>query len=150
MKCNDCYRIKVVKNLPLQKYIIFKVQMFKKGTKIYSIVKGKCPKCHEGDFFKYRFTFNPKKITQLHSNCSKCNLKYMMEPSFFYGAMYVNYGITVALSVAVFVVASVFLKLTLLQSFAAIIIALIVLAPVNLRLSRILWINMFVSFKPEN
>lgn len=124
--------------------------MFKKGTKIYSIVKGKCPKCHEGDFFKYRFTFNPKKITQLHSNCSKCNLKYMMEPSFFYGAMYVNYGITVALSVAVFVVASVFLKLTLLQSFAAIIIALIVLAPVNLRLSRILWINMFVSFKPEN
>ncbi len=120
--------------------------MFKKGTKIYSIAKGKCPKCHEGDFFKYKFTFNPSNITQLHDNCPNCNLKYMMEPSFFYGAMYVNYGITVALSVATFLIASLVFNLGLLQSFAAIIITLILLAPVNLRLSRILWINMFVSY----
>ncbi len=123
--------------------------MFKKGTKIYSIAKGKCPKCHEGDFFKYKFTFNPSKITQLHDNCPNCNLKYMMEPSFFYGAMYVNYGITVALSVATFLISSLIFNLGLLQSFAAIIITLILLAPVNLRLSRILWINMFVSYEPK-
>ncbi|AQS94937.1 DUF983 domain-containing protein [Polaribacter sp. BM10] len=123
--------------------------MFKKGTKIYSIAKGKCPKCHEGDFFKYKFTFNPSKITQLHDNCPSCNLKYMMEPSFFYGAMYVNYGITVALSVATFLISSLVFNLGLLQSFAAIIITLILLAPVNLRLSRILWINMFVSYDPK-
>ncbi|SHM98184.1 DUF983 domain-containing protein [Polaribacter sp. KT 15] len=123
--------------------------MFKKGTKIYSIAKGKCPKCHEGDFFKYKFTFNPSKITQLHDNCPNCNLKYMMEPSFFYGAMYVNYGITVALSVATFLISSLVFNLGLLQSFAAIIITLILLAPVNLRLSRILWINMFVSYDPK-
>lgn len=123
--------------------------MFKKGTKIYSIAKGKCPKCHEGDFFKYKFTFNPSKITQLHDNCPNCNLKYMMEPSFFYGAMYVNYGITVALSVATFLISSLIFNLGLLQSFAAIIITLILLAPANLRLSRILWINMFVSYDPK-
>ncbi|WP_375241085.1 DUF983 domain-containing protein [Polaribacter sp.] len=133
----------------MQKYINFKVKMFKKGTKIYSIAKGKCPKCHEGDFFKYKFTFNPSKITQLHDNCPNCNLKYMMEPSFFYGAMYVNYGITVALSVATFLISSLIFNLGLLQSFAAIIITLILLAPVNLRLSRILWINMFVSYEPK-
>ncbi|TMM29703.1 DUF983 domain-containing protein [Polaribacter aestuariivivens] len=124
--------------------------MFKKGTKIYSILKGKCPKCHEGDFFKYKFTFNPSKITQLHDNCPNCNLKYMMEPSFFYGAMYVNYGITVALSIIVFLISKLLFNLTLLQSFIAIIIALIILAPVNLRLSRILWINMFVSYHKNN
>ncbi|WP_243456844.1 DUF983 domain-containing protein [Polaribacter batillariae] len=131
----------------MQKYIIFKVQMFKKGTKIYSIVKGKCPRCHEGDFFRYKFTFNPSKITQLHSNCPSCNLKYMMEPSFFYGAMYVNYGITVALSIIVFLISKLLFGFTLLQSFIVIIVALVVLAPVNLRLSRILWINMFVGYK---
>ena len=38
--------------------------MFKKGTKLYSIVNGKCPKCQEGKFFKYGFTFNPSKITK--------------------------------------------------------------------------------------
>jgi len=120
--------------------------MLKKGSKLYSIFKAKCPRCHEGEFFKYKFTFNPNKVTKLNSNCPKCNLKYMMEPSFFYGAMYVNYGLTVALSVAVFVISSLIFSLTLLQCFAAIVIALLLLAPFNLRLSRIIWINMFVHF----
>lgn len=120
--------------------------MFKKGTKLYSILKGKCPRCNEGAFFKYNFTFNPSKVTKLHENCSKCNLKYMIEPSFFYGAMYVNYGITVAISISIFLIAKLIFDGSLMQSFAAIFIALIVLAPVNLRLSRILWIHMFVAF----
>ncbi|WP_438977632.1 DUF983 domain-containing protein [Polaribacter sp.] len=123
--------------------------MFKKGTKLFSVVNGKCPKCQEGNFFKYGFTFNPSKITKLHDNCSHCNLKYMIEPSFFYGAMYINYGITVAISVAVFVIAKLGFELDLLQSFLMVLAALIVLAPINLRLARILWINMFVNFKEE-
>ncbi|PQJ80546.1 DUF983 domain-containing protein [Polaribacter porphyrae] len=121
--------------------------MFKKGTKIYSVVNGKCPKCHQGDFFKYRFTFNPSKITKLHDNCSNCDLKFMLEPSFFYGAMYVNYGITVAISIVVFLITKLGFEFNLLQSFLAVIVALFILAPVNLRLSRILWINMFVSYE---
>ncbi len=123
--------------------------MFKKGTKIYSVLNGKCPRCHEGNFFKYKFTFNPSKITQLHDNCPKCNLRYMMEPSFFYGAMYINYGITVALSVVTFLIASLVFGAALLQSFAAIIVTLLLLTPLNLRLSRIIWINMFVKFERE-
>lgn len=121
--------------------------MFKKGTKLYSIINGKCPKCNEGKFFKYGFSFNPVKITKLHDNCSKCNLKYMIEPSFFYGAMYVNYGITVAVSIITFLIVTLLFNANLLQSFAVIFIALVLLAPINLRLSRILWINMFVDFE---
>jgi uncharacterized protein (DUF983 family) len=121
--------------------------MFKKGTKIYSIVNGKCPKCHEGSFFSNGFTFNPKKITAIYENCPNCNLKYMIEPSFFYGAMYVNYGVTVAISILTFLISKLIFNATLLQSFAAIFSALFHFAPVNLRLSRILWINMFISYK---
>ncbi|MEQ6125217.1 DUF983 domain-containing protein [Pseudotenacibaculum sp. MALMAid0570] len=121
--------------------------MFKKGEKSYSIIKGKCPQCHEGNFFEFPFTFNPKKITKLHQSCSVCGLKYMIEPSFFYGAMYVNYAITVAISILTFLITKLALDLSMLQSFAAIIIVLILSAPINLRLSRILWINMFVKYK---
>jgi uncharacterized protein (DUF983 family) len=121
--------------------------MFKKGTKIYSVANSKCPRCQKGAFFKYKFTFNPTKITQLHENCSECNLRYMIEPSFYFGAMYVNYGITVALSVATFCIATLVFNLLLLESFAAIVGVLVLLAPLNLRLSRIIWINMFVSYK---
>ena len=70
----------------------------------------------------------------------------MLEPSFFYGAMYVGYAITVATCVSIFIIAKVFFNLELLASFGAIFVATILLMPFNLRLSRILWINMFVPF----
>ena len=135
-----------MKTLYLQKYTNLYLIMFKKGSKLYSIANTKCPRCHEGDFFEHKFTFNPNKVINLHDNCPKCNLKYMIEPSFYYGAMYVNYGIIVALFVSVFIISKVIFDLTILQSFAAIIIASLVFAPLNLRLSRIIWINMFVAY----
>ncbi|MEX6627195.1 DUF983 domain-containing protein [Tenacibaculum salmonis] len=120
--------------------------MFKRGSKLYSILKGKCPRCHEGEFFKYKMTINPKKITKLHDNCPKCDLKYMMEPSFFFGAMYVNYGLAVALFVGVFIISKVFIGLTILQSFISIIVVSLLLTPFTLRLSRIIWINIFIAY----
>ena len=124
--------------------------MFKKGTKLYSISKGTCPKCQEGSFFKYRFTFNPSKVTKIHDNCPNCNLKYMLEPSFFYGAMYINYGITVAISIVIFLITKLGFELNLLQSFFSVFVVLVLLAPLNLRLSRIIWINMFVPFEGKS
>ncbi|WP_440880219.1 DUF983 domain-containing protein [Tenacibaculum sp. C7A-26P2] len=124
--------------------------MIGKGSKLYSIFRNKCPRCHEGDFFKYKISFNPKKISTLHDNCSECNLKYMMEPSFFFGAMYVNYAIAVALFVAIFIIAKVFIGLSILHSFISIVIVSLLLTPVSLRLSRIIWINLFVSYKQQN
>lgn len=120
--------------------------MFGKGYKLYSIFRNKCPRCHEGEFFKYPLTINPKKITKLHDNCPSCNLKYMMEPSFFFGAMYVNYAIAVALFVAIFIISKVFLGMSILHSFIAVIVVSTLLTPVSLRLSRIIWINIFVAY----
>ncbi len=123
--------------------------MFKKGHKLYSIFRGKCPRCHEGDFFEHSFTLNPTKITKLHKNCPHCDLKYMMEPSFFYGAMYVNYALTVAIIVASFVISKVILDLSIFDSFVTVGVSSLVMSPINLRLSRILWINLFVKYKEE-
>ena len=44
----------------------------------------------------------------MNDYCSSCGLKYKIEPSFFYGAMYVSYGLTVAIGVAAFVIIIVF------------------------------------------
>lgn len=123
--------------------------MIGKGSKLYSIFRNKCPRCQEGAFFKYSVSFNPKKLTTLHNNCPTCNLKYMMEPSFFFGAMYVNYGLSVALFVAIFIIAKVFIGLTILQSFITIVVVSLLLIPITLRLSRIIWINIFVGYDKE-
>ena len=74
----------------------------------------------------------------------------MMEPSFFYGAMYVSYALTVAIAVASFIIANVFLELSLNMSFASIIGALIILTPVTIRLSRLIWINIFVKYRKDS
>jgi uncharacterized protein (DUF983 family) len=118
----------------------------KKGTKLFSILKFKCPRCHEGEFFENKKAWNLNKITNLHTNCPKCNLKYMMEPSFFYGAMYVAYALTVGISIAVFIVSNLIFGLDLLPSFAAIITTLLISGPINLKISRAIWINIFVAY----
>ena len=121
--------------------------MLKKGTKIYSVLRGKCPSCHKGNFFKHSFTMNLFKVNKIKKTCSCCNLKYMIEPAFYFGALYVSYGITVALCIVTFVISKLMLNVTLLTSFITIFVVLILFISVNLRLSRILWINMFVSYK---
>ena len=122
--------------------------MFKKGTKLYSILFNKCPRCQEGDFMKEKNMFKLHKAFQMHETCSHCGFKYSIEPSFFYGAMYVNYALTVGISIATFVIATLFFNLGLLETFIPIVIALVLTTPITIRLSRIIWINMFVKYDP--
>ena len=122
--------------------------MWKKGTKLYSVKHNKCPRCQEGDFFVRPAGFRFKDNLKMHESCSNCGLKYMIEPSFFYGAMYVSYAITVAMAVAVFVICQLF-DLSLVASLVCIMVVLILANPFVMRISRLLYINLFISFKPE-
>ena len=72
----------------------------------------------------------------------------MIEPAFYFGALYVSYGITVAICIVTFITSKIIFDLALLPSFITVFIVLILFIPVNLRLSRILWINMFINYKP--
>jgi len=85
----------------------------------------------------------------MNDHCGHCGLKYQIEPSFFYGAMYVSYGLNVAVGIAAFIVSFVFFGTTIEQSFLSIIITLVLLFPFVLRLSRNIYINMFISYDPK-
>ena len=119
--------------------------MFKKGTKLYSIFNNKCPRCHEGDFYVKPGFFVLKNGLKMHENCTHCGLKYTIEPSFFYGAMYVSYALTVAIAIATFIIGY-WIGTGLLYRFIAIFVMLIILTPVTLRLSRLIYINFFIHF----
>jgi uncharacterized protein (DUF983 family) len=122
--------------------------MWKKGSKLYSVRHNKCPRCQEGDFFVNPAAFRFKDNLKMHEKCSHCGLKYMIEPSFFYGAMYVSYAVTVAMAVAIFVICQL-LGLGLLTSLIAILVVLVLSNPFVMRLSRLLYINMFIHYKKE-
>ncbi len=123
--------------------------MLKKGTTLYSILTGTCPKCHQESMYVDQNPYHITNVYKMHENCSHCGLHYQIEPSFFYGAMYVSYALTVAIGVAAFIISKVFIGLSLVQSFIAIIVALIVLMPVTARLARNIYINIFVHFDKD-
>ena len=122
-----------------------------KGTKLYSIFKNRCPHCQEGHFF---LLDNPyKKLGQFdkqHKHCKVCNENFEREVGFYYGAMYVNYGITVILGLIWFSLFYFFIgfsAMIFLLSFSAL---LLVLLPWVFRTGRLLWINLFVKYDPAH
>lgn len=123
--------------------------MFTKKNKLQSILNSKCPQCREGDFFEHKFSFNVLKTTETKSHCPNCNLKYMREPSFFYGAMYVGYGVSVGLAIAFYVIGAVFFNLSIKESIIVISVGLFALAPWTLRLARVIWIYLFVKYQKD-
>ncbi len=115
---------------------------------MYSILTGNCPRCHEESMYENSNPYALSKIFSMNDRCSHCGLKYKIEPSFFYGAMYVSYAVGVAFAVAAFVVSFLFLGTSLVTTFISIVGTLIVFMPLILRLSRNIWINFFVKYDP--
>lgn len=85
---------------------------------------------------------------KMNEKCSHCGFKYQIEPGFFFGAMYVSYGLNVAVGIAAFIVAY-YISESLKTAFISIIVTLLVLFPIIMRLSRSMYINMFVNYEGD-
>lgn len=123
----------------------------KKGSVFYSVLKYKCPHCHEGDFFKSNNPYNFKVLSATYDYCPHCKRKLTIEPGFYYGAMYVSYALGVA-HVVTFWVAKTILQIEV-EFWNFIILVgsfLLILSPLYYALSKIIWANMFIKYKGEN
>ena len=121
-------------------------------NKLNSILKNKCPKCGNGDFF---INGNPYLNILFHNgnyhkNCSFCKLKYELEPGLFYGAMYVSYALAIGLGCFLLLL---FLAILGKESSLIIIIiislSILIFSPINYYLSRLIWLNLFVKKNPK-
>jgi len=99
--------------------------------------------------YEVKNLYKLKTTLKLNNNCSSCNLKYHLEPSFFTGSMYVSYPIGIAFTVPPFIISHVLCKASLLTTFFAITATLIISLPIIARLSRNLWINFFVNYDKD-
>lgn len=117
-----------------------------KGTKLYSILKMKCPQCQEGDFF----VGHPYKLStmgEVKKRCPKCNQKFELETGFYQGSYYVSYALGVALFVTVVVLNYIFREtITPTSLMVSFVLALIVLLPLLYTLSKIIWATMFIKY----
>lgn len=83
---------------------------------------------------------------KMNERCSHCATKYKIEPSFFYGAMYVSYGVGIAFAAIAFVISYLVIGTNLKIAFAAIFATMVLMLPIILRLSRNIWINLFMHY----
>ncbi|MGB3467761.1 MAG: DUF983 domain-containing protein [Cyclobacteriaceae bacterium] len=114
-----------------------------------SALSQKCPRCRKGELF-YSSTYDLKRFTKMRDECPNCHQSYVLEPSFYDGAMYVSYALQVALFVSVFVAIQVLYPEAPVGWYIAGIIGLVVvLYPLIFRLARSFWIHFFVNYKGE-
>ena len=128
------------------------MRLITKGSKMYSVLFNKCPKCHIGKFWD---TNNPFK-NMLFSNkktcqkCENCSLDYELEIGFWYGSMYVSYAISVGVMVIFWTLTSFFFPLiNVLNEILIIVLAILIVSPINYHISRLIWINFFVRYIPN-
>jgi len=120
-------------------------------SRIQAIIEAKCPQCREGKMFAYPF-WQINKFDKMHTNCPVCNLRFEVEPGFWYGAMFISYGINVGflafLGVAIFFI---FNDPPILYYIIPITVLSLAAVPFNFRASRSIFIHLFgfVKYKPR-
>ncbi|RYZ52831.1 MAG: DUF983 domain-containing protein [Sphingobacteriales bacterium] len=122
--------------------------MFKKGNKIYSMLTGTCPRCHSESMYANANPYDISETMKMHERCHHCGLVYKIEPNFFFGAMYVSYALSVLLGIMVFMISHFAFQIPLSRAFTAIMIVLALAMPLITRLSRNIYINIFVNYDP--
>ena len=112
-----------------------------------SITKNLCPRCNQGRVFEYSNAFHPKKFDKMHVNCKSCGLKYEKEVGFFYGAMYVSYGLTAGWVIVSYLLNEIFFNIGIWYFMGLVALPIFIFAPVTFRVSRLIWLNIFFSKK---
>lgn len=117
---------------------------------MYSILNNKCPHCNHGNFFKTNHPYTLKEFWIMNKRCDRCNEDFIKEPGYYFGASYVSYSLTVAIGIGLFLLLDVGLHVETLPFLIIFSSLLIVLLPVLYRVSRLIWINFFVSFSEHS
>jgi uncharacterized protein (DUF983 family) len=114
---------------------------------LYHILNNDCPNCHKGKVFRDKSFFFSLGFPKMNEHCSHCNFKFEKEPGYFFGAMFINYALTVGQGIITYLIAHQFFTerfdLRIIPIIACVILALCFF---NIRLSRMIWIYMFKNY----
>ena len=118
-----------------------------KRSKLAAILQGRCPQCREGKLFQFG-TYNLGKFTKVNKERPNCQVRFEKEPRFFDGAMYISYALSVGLFlVSAFLIYYFFHPVSENVYMIAIISEVVLLYPIMVRYSRILYLYAFSGMK---
>lgn len=125
-----------------------------KPSLIFSLLGNKCPRCRRGKLFKEKNPYKLKRVLKMNERCPVCGQATDVELGFYYGTSYVSYALGIMISVASFIAWWVLIGFSLHDNrffvwmgFNAFL--LIALQPILMRLSRTIWLSIFVHYSPN-
>jgi uncharacterized protein (DUF983 family) len=111
-----------------------------------SVLSQLCPRCRMGKIFR---TSIFRGLPRMNPCCAICGLKFEREEGYFLGAMYISYGVALAMVTAFAVVCWAIMRWPLEKNVVSAIIVFVPFAPIVSRLSRVLWIYFDRTVDPE-
>ncbi|MBA3680253.1 MAG: DUF983 domain-containing protein [Bacteroidetes bacterium] len=81
--------------------------------------------------------------------CPVCNADFVREAGFYYGAMMMSHALTTIIAVIVHFTVFYFWGWEIAPHLIFLLSIIIGLFPVNFRIARAIWINLFVSYDPK-
>ncbi|HEX6062250.1 MAG TPA: DUF983 domain-containing protein [Candidatus Limnocylindria bacterium] len=106
-----------------------------------SILLLRCPRCRQGELFRG--------LLDMPERCPVCGLVYEREHGYFVGAMAISYGLAVALVGLLFFAVLALTHWSLEWVLLVSGVAFLPLAPLCLRYSRALWMNLDRRIDPD-
>ena len=93
-------------------------------------------------------TLYSRKFADMYPECPCCGQNFEPEPGYYYGAMYVSFGFSTAIFLGVlFVLYFLVEEITTLMVAGVVLVVAVGLLPITFRLSRALWINIFIRYE---
>lgn len=120
---------------------------------ILNLMQCKCPRCRLGDMFYKKEPYS-KGFMKMRDTCPVCGQYFDIEVGFYYGCGYVSYGITVAISVFTFILFWILVGISVNDNRILLwlilnAVLIIGLQPPIMRISRTVWLAMFVKYDPD-
>ena len=110
-----------------------------KNSLFRAIKDEKCPRCHQGDLFTTS-ALSLKKFYQMHRQCPVCVQTFEPEPGFYYGAMFISYGMVVIMAILTWLILFFAWHPTFAVYVIVILVLNVLLLPFIFRYSRTLFL----------
>src|SRR5215469_4851678 len=113
---------------------------------VVSIFRQLCPRCRSGTIFRSTLYWG---FPKMNDRCPTCGLHFNREPGYFLGAMYISYGLALALVVFFGAVLWEVTRWRLDKVAIWAVVLFLPFVPILTFLSRVLWIYLDQTFDPE-
>jgi hypothetical protein len=116
-----------------------------------SMLKMKCPNCRKGHMFKNKSIFPLGKLLDMPERCPVCGQKMELEVGFYYGTGYVSYALSVALFFFNLIwywglIGLSYKDNSIFYYLITSVTIVVLLQPWLMRISRVLYLYMFVKY----